>query len=118
MLRYGGVAFVFLLWSLLTVRSEGLFTVSWQVCVAAFVLGAVLINGAYFAAIRIDSEVSTVAAMASIPLLTFAVEGLINATQLSKSPIVFQPSLMWLGVLSATVGIVILQVLSNRPVST
>jgi drug/metabolite transporter (DMT)-like permease len=109
MLRYGGVAIAFLLGSLWTIQSGANFNVSLKVCILAFALGAVLINGAYFAAIRIESEISTVAAMASIPLLTFAVEGIMHAVLGLELPVDFKSPYMWMGVSSATVGIVLLQ---------
>jgi hypothetical protein len=113
--RYTGASFAFLVLALHLFTAEGNVRIpNWSSGLIAFFGGGLLINGAYFALLRIDRGTPTAAAMALIPLVTFGLEAVLNAIGLNNSRLLFGEPTLWLGITIATAGITVLTLADQK----
>jgi len=102
--RYGGVALAYLSLAAVLNGYDGLNAKA--VGIAA--CDGVVVVGAFFCAVRIRSELAQAAAMGLTPLIALGLEYLFTRLGVITSTVPFEAPGVWVGVVVATIGIVLL----------
>jgi hypothetical protein len=106
--RYGGVAILYIIIAIITSiydhNSPKLIPL-----LQSFIGGTILINGALYASVKINSENATAASVGLIPVLALTIEYLLHKTHWISSTTPFSDFGLVIGFISTTIGIFLIQ---------